>query len=119
MVKVSGTVTIDGEPLPNAMIQVCPTDGKAAFGNADEQGRFSLTSMKPDDGCVTGTHKVVVVAVEEAPGNKQLNFAPLKYGQLSTTDLTLTIDGPMEDAKIELTWDGQTGPIAVSMGSGE
>lgn len=113
LVPVKGQVLIDGEPLPNAMIQVCPADSKAAFGNADADGNFVLTSYDEGDGVVTGTHKVVVVAVEEGDANTQLHHAPLEYGELDTTTATLVVDGPTEDAVIELTWGGKKGPIAV------
>ena len=113
LVPVKGKVLIDGEPLPNAMIQVCPADGKAAFGRSDADGNFELMSYKEGDGCVTGTHKVVVVAVEQKDATTQLHHAPLAYGDIKMTKATLDIEGPTEDAVIELTWDGNKGPIEV------
>ncbi len=61
-VKVSGTVTLDGAPLPGATVTFSPkSDGvRAAFGTTDENGRFTLTTLNPGDGAVPGSYAVTV-----------------------------------------------------------
>jgi len=72
-IKVSGTVTLDGQPLPDAMVTFLPVekDGQAATGMTDSQGVFSLTTHTTDDGANAGDYKVIV-----------------KYSEAITEDLT-------------------------------
>ncbi|NMC19814.1 MAG: carboxypeptidase regulatory-like domain-containing protein [Thermogutta sp.] len=73
-VKVSGTVTLDGAPLPGATVSFVPkSDGaRAAFGTTDENGRFTLTTLNPGDGAMPGSYAVsvtkpVAAAASSAP----------------------------------------------------
>lgn len=61
-VKVTGTVTLDGTPLPGATVTFSPkSDGaRAAFGTTDENGRFTLTTLNPGDGALPGSYAVAV-----------------------------------------------------------
>src|SRR5688572_136090 len=59
--SVSGTVTLDGKPLPDATIQFVPDGaGRDATGQTDKNGYFSMSTFKPGDGVVAGNYKVVV-----------------------------------------------------------
>lgn len=59
--KVSGTVKYKGEPVSKARINFVPTtkDGHGAQGQV-ENGSFTLTTLKPDDGVLAGDYKVTV-----------------------------------------------------------
>ena len=59
-------------------------------------------------------NQVLVVATEMLPGGKMAYNAPLKYSEILETTATLRVEGKTQDAKIELTWGGQKGPIVVS-----
>jgi hypothetical protein len=65
-----------------------------------------LTCFGGDDGSVLGTHRVTVTAVESLGPNRQRWHAPKKYADLETSPLEVEIDGPTEDLRIELSWDG-------------
>ena len=64
LIKVTGNVTLDGQPLSGANILLIPhgeTLGQGAAGRTDAAGRFSLKS--PDDkfeGVVQGSYRVVI-----------------------------------------------------------
>jgi hypothetical protein len=106
LAPVSGQVTIDGEPLKYGSIQVIPEGAPAAYGTIGSDGRFTLETGDGGDGVVKGTHKVAVVANEPQGAGGQMWHAPMKYRDFQTSGVTLTVDGPTDDAKIELTWDG-------------
>lgn len=62
---VSGVVTLDGEPLSNAMVQFQPQRsgdslvvGPTSFGTTDSAGHFVLKTRKHGDGAVVGSHRV-------------------------------------------------------------
>jgi hypothetical protein len=69
LAPVSGTVTLDGEPVAAARVIFEPQrDGQEAFsagpgsdGMTDEAGRYSLrTSVSGDAGAVIGQHRVTI-----------------------------------------------------------
>jgi hypothetical protein len=76
---VSGTVTLDGKPLPRGTVQFVPdasrgTNGPTGVGSIDAQGRYEIqTTGAP--GAILGFHVVGVVACEEVDLNKT-SYAP-------------------------------------------
>lgn len=105
-VPISGQVQIDGQPLERGFIQVVPDDGPAATGEIGSDGRFRLTTFDPDDGCVVGTHRVVVIANRSKSPTELEWFAPKEYADPLTTTITLAVTQPQEDVVIKLTWNG-------------
>jgi len=106
IVPVSGTVLIDGELLTHGFVQVAPEGFRPATGKIGKDGRFTLTTLKLNDGCLPGTHPVAVIATETLGPGSQKWHAPRKYASNDTSGLTATVSGPTNDLKIELTWDG-------------
>jgi hypothetical protein len=106
-VRVAGTLTIDGKPIPNAELRLIPTQGRPALATTDPSGGFKLGTFKPGDGAVPGTYKVTVVAYERK--NSAIRWlVPKKYEQAKTSATTVTIDAPTDELKIELAWHGET-----------
>lgn len=59
--SVTGTVTMDGQPLSNAMVIFHPTiqDGEISSGTTDDQGRYTaMNRLGP--GAAAGSYKVTV-----------------------------------------------------------
>jgi len=88
------------------MIKVVPAEMKPAIGAIDENGRFTLTTFDKGDGVITGTHRVSVTAVESVSEKSNRWYAPKKYSEAGTSGLEVTIDGPKDDLKIDLSWEG-------------
>ena len=65
-VPVSGTVTVDGNPMEGVIIQFLPDDpsGMAASGTTDGSGAFKLTTEINGDGALPGSYKVTVSKFE-------------------------------------------------------
>jgi hypothetical protein len=91
---VRGTVTYKGKPVPNGTVNFIPAEGPAATGDIARDGSYSLTTFRKGDGAILGTHKVVVVAMQDQSGvaveaSTPLPppIVPMKYTSLSTTDL--------------------------------
>jgi hypothetical protein len=71
-VKVSGTVTLNGEPIEGAMVQFVPAKegGRPATAVTAADGGFSLTTIENHDGALPGDYKVVITykpPVESGP----------------------------------------------------
>lgn len=105
-VPVAGTLTIDGKPLAKAFVNFYPASGRPSNARTDEAGRFVLGCFEDDDGAQVSTHEVSVIAVEEIGPNTMKWYAPKKYSRVDTSELSFTIDQPVDDLKIDLTWDG-------------
>lgn len=62
-VKVSGLVTLDGAPLADVQVNFdSPTGkGRPSTGITNGEGKFMLTTGKPNDGALPGEYKVTVV----------------------------------------------------------
>lgn len=118
---VSGVVTHNGSPLDGATVTFKPvsTDGKAAFGKTDAEGKFSLTTFEGGDGAIPGEYNVTVVkmevveskAVSEDDPNYDPDYVepeaksliPEKYGNAADSGLTASVGTePVSDIKLEL-----------------
>jgi hypothetical protein len=118
-VPVAGQVLIDGQPLTTGYIWLEPADDRPAGGAIDAQGRFRLTTYDENDGCVLGTHKVTVTSTKQLSPTQMQHLIPPTYRDSSLSDLTVTIDKPTDDLKIELTWGGKQPYVEDTGGAGD
>jgi hypothetical protein len=108
LVKVSGRVLIDGQPLTHGFVRISPAGYRCAMAKLDSQGRFTM-STAPDqvgDGVVIGTHKAAVIATESVGPSSTKWHAPKRYNNEETSELEVTIDKETADLVINLTWEG-------------
>ena len=57
---VTGTVTLDGKPLPQASVTFSRGQGRMSVGTTDEQGRYKLLYTVNQQGAEPGTHTVSI-----------------------------------------------------------
>jgi hypothetical protein len=87
---VSGTVTLDGQPLADAKVTLMPKDSRrVANAITDESGRFeSATTFSRGDGALIGEHYVAITPKNpppmpgdeiSSPGSAGLDAKPVKY----------------------------------------
>lgn len=124
---VEGVVTLDGTPLPGAIVNFTPTEGstgRPATGRTDDAGVYKLTDMQSEEfgsGAAAGEYHVTVVKVasgsdqqdeaaseeEEFDPNKTYAMKseiPVKYNQPDTSGLTATVrEGENLNVNFELT----------------
>jgi hypothetical protein len=113
IVPVSGTVTIDGKPVTAGQIMVSPAGHRPSIGPLDDNGRFTLTCFEQGDGVLKGTHLATVTAVEQIDERSNRWHAPKVYANKASSNLWVTIDGPMDNLEVKLTWagSGKSGPF--------
>jgi hypothetical protein len=103
---VEGTVTLDGEPIENALIGFYPTEGRGSIGSTDSEGHYSLRYTASQKGASIGNHRVTVSTfiqevkaranprdpdqvVEAVAGRKEL--LDKSYQDRKNTPLTATV----------------------------
>jgi hypothetical protein len=111
-IPVDGTVLLDGQPLANADVLFMPkSGGRPATGKTNADGKFKLSTDRPDDGVLPGEYDVGVNAVsvtyEKSPDGSEFAerdtwLAPQRYGKPSTSGLTAKISASERTPKIEL-----------------
>jgi hypothetical protein len=60
VVKVTGTATRNGDPVPNLVVHFVPEKGERSFALTDPKGRFSMRTSSGREGVLVGSHKVWV-----------------------------------------------------------
>ena len=99
-VDVTGTVTMSGKPAENVQVTFNPKGAaRMATGVTDANGRFALSTAKPNDGAMPGEY--VVTLGEYYPPGKPPPLPPRggllpsrfppKYGDPGQSPLTATV----------------------------
>lgn len=63
--EVTGTVTMDGQPLSGVTVVFTPDDGRPARGKTDAEGKYELTYIGQTRGAKLGHHRVEIASSEE------------------------------------------------------
>ena len=100
---VTGTVTLDGQPLASAEVTFQPQDGRPSTGLTDQQGRYELVYSRDSKGAMIGSHTVrITTPTVDDDGNPLPDASPLpaKYNIESTLTAQVaagsnTIDFPL------------------------
>lgn len=113
---VSGIVTMDGKPLPNAQVQFVPDgseQGRPSWGKTDEEGYYALQYSSEQSGAVLGEHLVRINtggdAEEDEYGNvmsgPKPETVPAKYNV--NTTLKRTVEPGSNEINFELDSEGE------------
>jgi hypothetical protein len=102
--EVSGTVTLDGQPLSGAMIQFVPdaqkgTKGASGVAASDEKGHFDVTTAGVK-GALVGSHKIRVEArarPKDETDTLPPSLIPEKYNNPSTSGLSAEVKGEQKN----------------------
>jgi hypothetical protein len=100
-VPVSGRVTLDGQPLANAVVTFTPSSPDPnvkpipeATGRTDAQGNYTLQLDNRHHGCVPGSHRVRVSVFDRVGGTGQR--VPGQYNRNTTLTFTVPPEGTRE-----------------------
>ncbi|MDR3232554.1 MAG: carboxypeptidase-like regulatory domain-containing protein [Planctomycetaceae bacterium] len=125
LAQVSGTITLNGQPLDGATISLLPvTEGlRAAGAVSDASGNFRVTTLHSNDGVQPGEYLISVTKVHlegvlpaaevrklKAEGKEynptQIQRIPEKYLKAETSDLKIAVKSGRND-KLVLTLEGE------------
>jgi hypothetical protein len=95
-VPVKGKVSYKGKLLSQGEMVFEPDSaGREAHGNIQPDGTFELTTYKPGDGAVLGTHRVAVT------GTSKKDAVPIKYKSVSSSKTEVEIAEGKTDYAID------------------
>ena len=110
--KVTGTVTYNGEPVEGASVAFIPENGRPASGTTDASGKFTLSTFESGDGAVLGKHTVAISESSEAPSaegeedyslpDESAERFPAKYADPGTSGFTADVK---EGEDLDFTFD--------------
>lgn len=87
--RVAGTVTLDGVPLPAALVVYTPEGpGRSAMATTDTAGRYELAYLRDIEGANVGNHTVRITTAGDARGAKEM--LPPRYHR--KTELSAVVE---------------------------
>lgn len=106
-VPVTGTVTLDGEPVEGATVGFRPAEGTPGTGTTDASGEFTLNASPGQNGVTVYKSEVVgetAAAGEEATGTEieTKSLLPIKYSAVEGSGLSFDVQPGMAPVTIEL-----------------
>ena len=63
--QVTGTVTLDGQPLSGIDVVFTPQNGRPARGKTNAEGKYDLIYIRDTRGTKTGHNRVEIAPIEE------------------------------------------------------
>lgn len=97
---VTGTVTLDGKPLPHATVIFSRGQGRMSVGTTDEAGRYELQYTASEKGAEPGAHTVRITSQIDAVSGE---------GDLAAVEGRKELLPPRYNEKTELTAEVKPG----------
>jgi hypothetical protein len=103
--KVSGTVTLDKQPLANAGIVFQPANGRPSYGMTDSAGQFTLEYSDGIPGALIGHHSVIIRTAVwgDFPGDPKATPEKLPKKYHDETELTADVESGNNTIDFDLT----------------
>lgn len=115
--KVTGVVTLDGEPIDKATVSFHPTQGRGSIGLTDADGKYELRFTRNKFGALLGEHKVTISTHVFAEENRNVEYddesrdtgkgreesMPPRYLDLDETVLKAVVEKGSNVCNFELT----------------
>jgi hypothetical protein len=124
--RVSGKITLEGQPLPDALVRFTPVQpgGSSALGKTDSDGNYKLSYASGIEGAEIGQNRVSISTYTEGdpdgdpPRPKVPEKVPIKYN--AQTELTADVKAGDNEFDFPLKIDGpiMTQPPESSCGCG-
>ncbi|MFI4851234.1 MAG: carboxypeptidase regulatory-like domain-containing protein [Gimesia chilikensis] len=70
LATVTGTVTFDGKPVPNARVEFSPSEGRPSVGTTNAEGVYDLQFSIEKPGAMVGAHNVKITTERAATGGE-------------------------------------------------
>ncbi|QDU90216.1 hypothetical protein Pla175_36180 [Pirellulimonas nuda] len=98
---VTGTITLDGQPMPDVHVVFKPDGARSAFGITNDDGAYELIYLRDIRGCGIGTCRVSLQDTRTEYGRSRGRI-PQKYADRSEP-LTAEVKGGKQVIDFELS----------------
>ena len=112
--QVEGTVTMDGQPLPNAIVTFQPVNpGRPSYARTDDSGKYVLVFTDGNEGATLGEHRVCISTQSDGdpdadpPIPSSPETVPAKYSNMSKTELKANVEAGGNQHDFTLTSEGE------------
>jgi len=106
-VKVSGQVTLEGEPVTTGSVTFKPASGgRIGAGNIQSDGGYLISMYEEGDGLPPGKYLVAISSSKDVNDTTRRWLAPKEYSKATTSGLTAEISEDTDSMNFELTWEG-------------
>lgn len=112
LIPCSGTVTLDGQPLPQGTVTFAPVnqaDGQPATGSIKD-GKFTANTTATAPGVVAAKYRVSIVATEKPQDIKPgvippppASLIPAKYNNPATSGFEVEVKKGMDPIELKLS----------------
>jgi hypothetical protein len=111
LAEVSGTVTLNGKPLPGVLVTFYPIAEKGdqplamSFGTSDDNGKFTLTCQDNRPGAFVGKHRVTVTwpPKDRSPPPANRPVLPVAVMAIGHTPLQKDVTAGQNTIPVEVT----------------
>jgi hypothetical protein len=110
--RVAGIVRVDGVPLSKGTVRFVPSAGRAASGQIQPDGTFTLGTYGKPDGALVGTHEVAIIAFDASPVQRTAGgrpegvvskpLVPQRYMSPGTSGLTYDVKPGNNEVELDL-----------------
>jgi len=104
LAAVSGVVTLDGVPYPNAKVVFSPAKGRPSEGVTDGNGKYELMYLPEVKGAELGNHTVSITTQYQAPENPTGNEPQFKEPLPSKYHVTSTLTATVNEGANEVSF---------------
>lgn len=109
LASVSGTVTVNGDPVEGLVIEFQPADGPPASGITDESGKYALTATGGRSGAQLGVNQVRVKGRPANTSEEVMSEMAAEEGTDLEALKSLPVIPPKYNEESELEADVQPG----------
>lgn len=118
-VDAGGSVTLAGTPVEGATVVFSPTEtgGRAATAQTDSTGAFVLSTLRPEDGALAGSYRVMIHKITTtggmSPEEYEKHYEAITAGKMKVPKETTTNELPEVYRAVETT------PLSATVKTGE
>ena len=103
---VSGKVTLDGQPLADALVTFVPEKGRSSSGRTNEEGEYELKYTPERSGAVLGNHIVRITTVDSDSESRDPAKEKLPAQYNIDTELEATVESGENEKNFDLSSKG-------------
>ena len=105
LARVTGTVKLDGQPLPNAFVIFSPVSGgTTSYGRTDQAGQYEMMFNDDEKGAWIGANRVQISTGDvsaRGEGSGAREKVPASYNQRSTLKVEVSSGSNVHDFELK------------------